>query len=112
MVQFEVECSQLTRVLEPLARACKCLESSMATVSNVYIFYLAVMASYEELFRHNSSGRDPLRLPHEAVEALRKILNVRWAQFMHGPHGTVYLAGLFLDPHEHYHYSLSNTLPC
>ena len=44
---FESGLRQLVRILEPLAHACQFLKSSKATASDVYHFWLAVLATYE-----------------------------------------------------------------
>ena len=47
---FDNDLQQLVLILEPLACPCKCLESSEATAGNMYFFWLAVLATYEQLF--------------------------------------------------------------
>lgn len=46
---FENSLQQLVLILEPLARACKCLESSKATAGDVYLFWLAVLATCQKM---------------------------------------------------------------
>src|SRR3978361_1618438 len=95
---FETAASQFVQILEPLARACKCLESSKSTVSDVYVFWLGVLATYENLFCRNDDQLSGLRLPSEVLESIRQIVNARWSEFIDGSGQTIYLAGLFLDP--------------
>lgn len=94
---FKEECTQLTRILEPIARACKCLESSEATLADVYLFWLAVLATYEKIISNNGNI-DGLRLPNSVIEDIRKIVNARWDQAVGGPNKGIYLTALFLDP--------------
>lgn len=98
---FENGIQQLVRILEPLARACKCLESTKATSGDVFLFWLAVLASYEQLFCENSEA-DGLQLPPGIIEKIRKIVNARWKELTTGPGKSVYLATFFLDPRKSY----------
>lgn len=93
VLNFRLQLSQLTSALEPLARACKCLEAAQSNVSDVFVFWLAIMATYTELFRTNNYG-----YPESVICDIRAILNVRYAEMMGGVHGTLYLAGFFLNP--------------
>ncbi|KAF8510966.1 ribonuclease H-like domain-containing protein [Gautieria morchelliformis] len=93
---FENGLRQLVLVLEPLARACKCLESSKATASNVYLFWLAVLATYEQFFLDNNDI-DGLQLPEDVVDQIRRIVNACWKELTTGPGKSVYLSTFFLD---------------
>ncbi|KDQ13862.1 hypothetical protein BOTBODRAFT_95505, partial [Botryobasidium botryosum FD-172 SS1] len=90
---------QLKAILEPLARAVKCLESTMSTPADVYLFWLAVMATYEELFQNNDEV-DGLQLPPSVLEEIRGIINARYRQMIEDPEKVVYVSTLFLDPSE------------
>ncbi len=95
---FENSLRQLVLILEPLAWACKCLESSKATVGNVYLFWLAVLAMYEQLFMGNNDV-DGLQLPEDIIDQIRRIVNACWRELTTGPGKSVYLLTFFLDPH-------------
>jgi hypothetical protein len=94
---FENGLRQLVRILEPLARACKCLESSKATAGDVYHFWLAVLATYEQLMKNNNDV-DGLQLPDDVINEIRKIVNARWHELTTGPGKSVYVSTFFLDP--------------
>jgi len=94
---FENGLRQLVRILEPLARACKCLESSKATAGDVYHFWLAVLATYEQLIKDNNDV-DGLQLPDDVINEIRKIVNARWHELTTGPGKSVYISTFFLDP--------------
>ena len=101
---FENNLRQFVFILEPLARACKCLKSSKATAGDVYLFWLAVLATYEQLFTDNSDV-DGLQLPDDVINQIRKIVNARWRELTEGPGKSVYLSTFFLDPRKSfYHY--------
>src|SRR5882724_9856248 len=100
---FENGLRQLVFVLEPLARACKCLESSKATAGDVYLFWLAVLATYEQLFMDNSDV-DGLQLPDNVIDQIRKVVNARWQELTEGPGKSVYLVTFFLDPRKSFYH--------
>ncbi|EIN10008.1 hypothetical protein PUNSTDRAFT_39177, partial [Punctularia strigosozonata HHB-11173 SS5] len=72
---FEKALQKLLSVLGPVACAIQCLESSKATLADVYIFWLAIVAHLDELFRSKS-----LRYEPETIEAVREIVNRRFHQ--------------------------------
>ena len=57
---FESNLDQLLLVIGPIAKSIKCLEASHSTVADVYMFWLAIMASLEDLIKN-----DKLDLPLE-----------------------------------------------
>jgi len=48
-LSFQLNLQQLLAVIGPPAKATKCLESSFATAADVFEFWLAVQAAFEEL---------------------------------------------------------------
>ena len=94
---FENELQQLVLILEPLTRACKCFESLKATAGDVYLFRLAVLATYEQLFMDNND-MDGLQLPEDVVDQIHHIVNACWKELTTGPGKNVYLSTFFLDP--------------
>jgi len=86
----------LVLILEPLAQACKCLESLKATAGNVYLFWLAVLAMYEQLFMDNNDVNG-LQLPKDVVDQICRIIDACWKELTTGPRKSVYLLTLFLD---------------
>jgi hypothetical protein len=99
VLRFESGLQQLIRILEPLARACQCLESSKATPGDVYMFWLAVLATYEELIKDNNEV-DGLQLPDDVIDEIRKIVNARWRELTASPRKSVYISTFFLDPRQ------------
>ena len=95
---FKETCHQLMKLLEPIARSIKCLESALTTPADVYLFLLATLASYEDIFLRNNDI-DRLGLPENVTRDVRKIINTRWHEVTHGDNKVVYLATFFLDPH-------------
>lgn len=93
--------SLLIAVLMPIAHAITCLESTHSTVADVFLFWLAVMAQFDNLL--TSPDSDDL-VPSDK-EHIRRILNYRWQQMIvlpstNGPAETVsvYVVGFLLHP--------------
>ncbi|KAF8176825.1 ribonuclease H-like domain-containing protein [Mycena galopus ATCC 62051] len=91
--QFELELKQLVTILEPLARAIKCLEGLEVTVGDVWKFYVAVTAVLRDLFTENI-----LSFSQSLQDDICSIVNRRFDEMIHGPSGALYLAGFYLDP--------------
>jgi hypothetical protein len=45
---------QLTKLLKPIAHVIKCLESSLVTPVDVYVFLLAILVTYNQMFTVNN----------------------------------------------------------
>jgi hypothetical protein len=93
---------QLVHILKPLARACQCLESSKATASDIYHFWLAVLATYEQLIQNNNDV-DGLQIPDEVINEIRKVVNACWWELTTSPGKSVYVSTFFLDPRGFYY---------
>ena len=93
---FKETSRQLTKLLEPIAWSIKCLESALTTPADVYLFLLATLASYEDIFLRNDDI-DGLSLPENVMRDVHKIINARWREVTHGDNKVVYLATFFLD---------------
>jgi hypothetical protein len=50
---FKYDLEQLLLVIGPIAKSIKCLESSHSTVADVYLFWLAIVASLEDLIEND-----------------------------------------------------------
>ncbi|KAF8602259.1 hypothetical protein BDV93DRAFT_444591 [Ceratobasidium sp. AG-I] len=93
--KFKTELYQLEKVLEPLAKATKCLESSQSHTGDVMIFYLAVMSAMRELVDNNESE---LSLPPDILFAIQQSICSRYYDMVLASEQEVYLSTLFLDP--------------
>ncbi|KAJ7049280.1 ribonuclease H-like domain-containing protein, partial [Mycena amicta] len=89
--EFTIQLTQLVHVLEPVARAIKCLEGLDCTAGDVWKFYVAIVAVIYDLFEADREG-----YPAELKEAIRAIVNTRFEQMM-GETG-IYLTVFFLSP--------------
>lgn len=94
VVEFEDRLLQLKTLLEPLARAVQCLESLQSNPADVYLFWLAIMATHRDLFSKNEAD---LGLPDDVVTEIRSIMNFRYTQMIDNPSHHVYLTTFFLD---------------
>ena len=45
---------QLKGILEPIAQAVKCLEVSQATAADVFLYWLTVLSSFEQIMKENN----------------------------------------------------------
>ncbi|KAH9936731.1 ribonuclease H-like domain-containing protein [Epithele typhae] len=105
MVDIPVHLSMLLSILGPIAKAIECLESAHSTLADVFMFWLAVMASYDTFLADTSRSAD---LSDETKDEIRRILNYRWKQMIEPPLNTskgdhtqgtsVYVAAFVLHP--------------
>lgn len=93
---FTAELGQFVAVLEPLARSIKCLESSHSTAADVYLFWLAVLARYHELFVGNNTLQG-IGLQGSVIEDIKSTVNGRHSEIFQGESQQVYLSAFFLD---------------
>ncbi|KAJ6595943.1 hypothetical protein B0H10DRAFT_1642011, partial [Mycena sp. CBHHK59/15] len=87
------ELQQLCTILEPVARAIKCLEGLAVTVGEVWKFYVAITAVFHDLF-----SEDILSFPQIVQDEVCSIVNRRYDEMIHGPSGDIFLSGFSLDP--------------
>ncbi len=86
---------RLTALLCPLARAIECLESQHTTPSDVFLFWLAVVAQLNDLFRN---GRNGTRLQATCIEDIRRV-NKRYSELIDGDRAnSLYLVAFVLEP--------------
>ncbi|KAG8979584.1 hypothetical protein FRB94_011532 [Tulasnella sp. JGI-2019a] len=95
--EFEDGLNQLKGALEPIARATKCLESSQATLADVYLFWLAIMAYYRDMIDNNMKDGG-LQFPDDVLDQIRTIVNSRYKEMIENPDRQFYLATFFLHP--------------
>ncbi|KAJ8581743.1 hypothetical protein M405DRAFT_868401 [Rhizopogon salebrosus TDB-379] len=90
---------QLLAVTAPPFKATKCLESSFATAADVYVFWLAVQASFEELFKKNA-----IKLPPHVSEKIlvHQLSNYCFNQTINGAPSDTFIVAFFLIPQTGY----------
>ncbi|VDB89447.1 unnamed protein product [Peniophora sp. CBMAI 1063] len=98
---FMADMTVLLAILMPIAWAITALESTHATVADVFLFFLAIMAKFDEFLVSPASAE----LADTVKERIRQILNYRWNQMIvdpgtNGPEDTVsvYVVGFMLHP--------------
>ncbi|KZV79764.1 hypothetical protein EXIGLDRAFT_846239 [Exidia glandulosa HHB12029] len=62
---YELELRQLVAILTPLNKSLKCLESSRSTLADVYLFWLAAMATLSDIFTDHN---DELHMPPDVID--------------------------------------------
>ncbi|KZV86743.1 hypothetical protein EXIGLDRAFT_621476, partial [Exidia glandulosa HHB12029] len=92
---YDTTLRQLVGVHTPFAKAIKCIESPQIHAGHVWLFWLAALATVQDLFDTNSTT---LELPDEVMVQLTSIINRRYDAMFEGPRNAVYKAALFLDP--------------
>ncbi|KAG9100718.1 hypothetical protein FS749_013407 [Ceratobasidium sp. UAMH 11750] len=93
-IKFKLQLTELVNILEPLARAISCLESTQSTISDVYFFWLAALAA---LNRHFSSTTSTLLTP-EDISRLQAIIYYRFNEAINEAPTDSYITAFFLDP--------------
>ncbi|KAJ6596567.1 hypothetical protein B0H10DRAFT_2167745 [Mycena sp. CBHHK59/15] len=74
---FELELKQLVTILEPIARAIKCLEGHEVTVGDVWKFYVAITAVIRDPF-----DEDVLSFPQSLKDEVCAIVNRRFEEMI------------------------------
>ncbi|EJD44543.1 hypothetical protein AURDEDRAFT_166329 [Auricularia subglabra TFB-10046 SS5] len=92
---YHATLSQLVAVLSPLAKAQKCLESTHVHPGHVLLFWLAALATIQDLFNNNA---ETLELPQPVMDQVISIVDRRFDEMFGGPDKAVFKAALFLDP--------------
>jgi hypothetical protein len=90
---FEGDLRRFCDILGPVAKSIKCLESTQATCSDVYLFFLAVPAAYTEILDSGVHG-----LNRNDQEAIQRAIN-HWflQQIDHNTHD-IFFTLFMLDP--------------
>jgi hypothetical protein len=92
-MKFSMELEELLAVMAPGAKATKCLESIHSTVSDVYVFWLAVLSGLCKVVTNCDYP-----MPNNVQEDIRQITNYRWKKMVESGPSDVYHAGFVLDP--------------
>lgn len=94
-LSFQLLLSQLLAVIGPPAKAIKCMESSFANAADVYEFWLAVQAAFEEVSKKNT-----VKLPVAVLEKIRRLCNYRFNQTINEAPLDIFVTAFFLVPGE------------
>lgn len=90
---FQLLLSQLLSVIGPPAKAIKCLESSFSNAADIYEFWLAVQAAFEDVSKKNSA-----KLPVAVLEKIRRLCNYRFNQTINEAPSDIFVTAFFLVP--------------
>ncbi|KAF8600645.1 hypothetical protein BDV93DRAFT_559140 [Ceratobasidium sp. AG-I] len=90
---FKMNLKQLISVLEPIARAIKCLESTQSTLVDIFVFWQAVLGRILELFLHSNSG-----FSNAEQTQIRRAIIHHYNETIHDAPTNAYLTAFFLDP--------------
>ena len=75
------------------AKALKCLESAHITPDNVYLYWLAIIATIEDDLKKN-----PYKLRTSTMEEIRAIANNRFEEMIEDAPNDTYIVAFFLNP--------------
>lgn len=94
-IVYDLHLRQLLAVLLPFAKSLKCLESSIIHPGHVYLFWLAAIATVQDIFDRNE---ETLEIPDDVIRQIVHIIDTRFEAMCEGPENAVYKTALFLDP--------------
>ena len=103
--KFVHELEALVDVLAPMAKSITCLESTHSTISDVYLFWLACMASI-----HDIIVKDRHKMGVSVTEGIRRRMNSRWLQMIGNAPHDIYFTGFVLDPRKSFYPSIITEL--
>ncbi|CAA7260791.1 unnamed protein product [Cyclocybe aegerita] len=90
-LRFEILLVQFIEVGSGIARAIECLEAESATPADVYLYWLAILASMKQALEGSF-------LPDDVKGEIRGIMNARWREFfVEGP-TNAHLVAFYLNP--------------
>lgn len=92
-MEFKRVLTELVNVLEPLARALLCLESTQSTLGDVYFFWLAALAVLNQHFSSKNS-----RLSNSDKLRLQAMIYRRFNETINEAPTDIYVTAFFLDP--------------
>lgn len=92
--RLELGLLQYVSIVQPFVRSLWALESSHATASDVYVFWLAIGASLNELFSKDSAETG---IPTTLSEEVKAIYNERFDEFFQND---IYCTAFALDKRE------------
>jgi hypothetical protein len=93
--RFEQSMLQYINIVAPLIRSLWSLEAAHANASDVFVFWLAIAATLEDLF---NQGDHKTGIPTELAEEVTAIYNKRYMEFFEGH--DLYFTAFTLDPRE------------
>jgi hypothetical protein len=88
-----MELKQLIKVLTPFAKAIACLKSSQSNPVDVYLFWLAILASLKRIF-----DNDTLGFSVSEAGQIWAIENARFHELLQEDPDDCYISAFYLDP--------------
>ncbi|OSC99612.1 hypothetical protein PYCCODRAFT_1372721, partial [Trametes coccinea BRFM310] len=94
-MKFEQQLTRYTTIMAPIARAIKSLEATDTTAADVYVFWLGVASTLQELF---AQPEEESGIPPELARKITGIVNKRYKSIIDEAPADVYFVAFFLDP--------------
>ncbi|KAF4617260.1 hypothetical protein D9613_005661 [Agrocybe pediades] len=88
---FEIRLTQFLAVGRPFACAIQCLEAASANPADVYLYWLAIIASVKRAL-------ETCQLPDDVCGQIRGIINSRWQEFFIDGPTNAHLCAFYLHP--------------
>ena len=98
---FEMCLQKYVDIVNPLARSLWSLESLQANAADVYIFWIAIIATLKDLFSQNKKQTFIGKVLARKVTA---IINTRYKAFIDNSPTDIYFTAFFLDPRMRTHF--------
>ena len=96
---FLRDLKRLGAVLMPFARAIQCLEAKDTNPSDVYTYWLAIVAHLHDIMVKDDALKEKAKYSQALKEKIRAIANFRFSQLIEDDRASnIYLTAFVLDP--------------
>ncbi|GAB1523767.1 hypothetical protein RhiTH_006917 [Rhizoctonia solani] len=92
---FKMQLTAFTAVLSPILRAITCLESALATLADVLLFFSAALGAVSKHLASDSHGLEN----SETVSSIIKSCTIRFNQLINETPDDCYVCAFYLDPY-------------
>lgn len=92
-MKFELDLARLLVVIEPYAKAIKCLEGGHVTADQVYYYWLGITSQLDSFFQRNEYD-----LMARTIDDIRAITNSRFDEMITDAPNDIYITAFFLNP--------------
>ncbi|KAG6874765.1 hypothetical protein C0992_006641, partial [Termitomyces sp. T32_za158] len=96
---FQRDLKRLGTILMPVAHAIQCLEAKETNPADVYTYWLAIVAHFQDLFTKDDMAKDKSKYSNHLKEMIRAIINCRFSELIENKRASnIYLTAFVLDP--------------
>ncbi|TBU55402.1 ribonuclease H-like domain-containing protein [Dichomitus squalens] len=94
-MSFERDLFMYTTILTPIARSLKALESTDATAADVFVFWLGIVSTLDDLFQRPEFETG---ISQSLIKKVTTIINTRYKEIIDSTPTDVYFTAFFLHP--------------